>query len=69
MGVNPVTLKPEIESVTPNPDFGGRITSYTQECRPHDPKLALVSGAMTGAYLTRGAGWRGVIHLCLCVTL
>jgi hypothetical protein len=31
MKVNPVTLKPEYESVTPNPDFGRLITSYTQE--------------------------------------
>jgi hypothetical protein len=31
MQVNPVTLKPEYESVTPNPDFGRLITSYTQE--------------------------------------
>jgi hypothetical protein len=31
MQVNPTTLKPEIASVTPNPDFGRLITSYTQE--------------------------------------
>jgi hypothetical protein len=31
MKVNPVTLKPEYASVTPNPDFGRLITSYTQE--------------------------------------
>ena len=29
--VNPTTLRPEIESVTRNPDFGRLITSYTQE--------------------------------------
>jgi hypothetical protein len=31
MKVNPDTLKPEYASVTPNPDFGRLITSYTQE--------------------------------------
>jgi hypothetical protein len=31
MGVDPKTLKPVYESVTPNPDFGRLITSYTQE--------------------------------------
>jgi len=31
MQVNPATLKPEHASVTPNPDFGRLITSYTQE--------------------------------------
>jgi hypothetical protein len=31
MKVNPTTLKPEYESVTPNTDFGRLITSYTQE--------------------------------------
>jgi hypothetical protein len=31
MQVNPATLKPEYASVTPNPDFGRLITSYTQE--------------------------------------
>jgi hypothetical protein len=31
MQVNPVTLKPEYASVTPNPDFGRLITSFTQE--------------------------------------
>jgi hypothetical protein len=31
MQVNPTTLKPEIASATPNPDFGRLITSYTQE--------------------------------------
>ncbi len=29
--VNPTTLKPEFQDVTPNPDFGRLITSYTQE--------------------------------------
>jgi hypothetical protein len=29
--VNPTTLKPEIQDVTPNPDFGRLIASYTQE--------------------------------------
>jgi hypothetical protein len=31
MQVNPKTLQPEFASVTPNPDFGWLITSYTQE--------------------------------------
>ena len=31
MQVNPTTLKPEIEYVTPNPDFGRLITSYPQD--------------------------------------
>ena len=31
MKVNPTTLKPEFASVTPNPDFGRLITSYSQE--------------------------------------
>jgi hypothetical protein len=31
MGVDPKTLKPVYESVTPNPDFGRLITSYSQE--------------------------------------
>ena len=31
MGVNPKTLQPEFASVTPNPDFGRLLTSYTQE--------------------------------------
>lgn len=31
MQVNPNTLKPEIASVTPNPDFGRLISSYTQD--------------------------------------
>lgn len=31
MQVNPTTLKPEIASVTPNPDFGRLISSYAQE--------------------------------------
>jgi hypothetical protein len=31
MKVNPVTLKPEYASITPNPDFGRLITSYSQE--------------------------------------
>jgi hypothetical protein len=31
MKVNPTTLKPEYASVTPNPNFGRLITSYTQE--------------------------------------
>lgn len=31
MQVNPTTLKPEIEYVTPNPDFGRLLTSYGQE--------------------------------------
>ena len=31
MKVDPVTLKPGYGSVTPNPDFGRLITSYTQE--------------------------------------
>ncbi|WP_321473835.1 TonB-dependent receptor [uncultured Paludibaculum sp.] len=31
MQVNPATLKPEIASVTPNPDFGRLISSYTQD--------------------------------------
>jgi hypothetical protein len=31
MQVNPKTLQPEYASVTPNPDFGRLITSYTQE--------------------------------------
>ena len=31
MQVNPTTLKPEIASVTPNPDFGRLISSFTQD--------------------------------------
>ena len=31
MQVNPTTLKPEIASVTPNPDFGRLISSFSQD--------------------------------------
>jgi hypothetical protein len=31
MKVNPTTLRPEVDQVVPNPDFGRLINSYAQE--------------------------------------